>query len=289
MFNETATSAGLLAPPEAATAPATVEVRENVLPRWRCRVAYDGTDFAGWQSQPDGRAIQDVIERRLATLLGREVRIHASGRTDAGVHAQGQVFHFDAEWAHGAEKLLAAIRVGLPPSIQVQTARKVPSTFHARFSATGKIYHYHVFHGGYADPFTHRYRWSIARTLNVDAMRAAAAVLVGTHDFAPFSAFNGDEKESTVRTLRRLEVVERGAVLRIEAEADGFLYKMVRSLAGALVYAGGGKLTPADLTTILNGGLRTHKVETAPPQGLFLMRVFYGAATSDGAKDAGPG
>ena len=245
--------------------------------RWKCLVAYEGTAFSGWQAQPDKNAVQDHIERRLAELLQTEVRIHGSGRTDAGVHARGQVFHFDANWRHGAEKLLAALRGGLPPSIQVQSAEPVSNEFHARYSATGKIYHYHLIHGAWADPFEHAFTWSVPKALDVAAMRAAAEVLRGRHDFRAFSAFGGEERENTVRTLARLDLIESGLRLRIEAEAEGFLYKMVRSLAGALVYAGMGKLTPERIAAVRETRERTAEVETAPPQGLFLMKVHYPA------------
>jgi tRNA pseudouridine38-40 synthase len=187
------------------------------------------------------------------------------------------VFHFDAHWPHDPAKLLTALRIGLPPTIQVQTARRVPPDFHARFSAKGKIYHYALCHGGYADPFTQAYTWSMPRTLDVAAMRKAAAVLVGTHDFRAFSAIAGSgiEKEDTVRTIRRLDIVERGSRLRIEAEGNGFLYKMVRSLVGALVDVGLGRITPADIEDILASKTRTERVFTAPPQGLSLIKVFY--------------
>ncbi|MET0263683.1 MAG: tRNA pseudouridine(38-40) synthase TruA [Rariglobus sp.] len=247
------------------------------LSRWKCTVAYDGTTFAGWQIQPNGETIQQVIEQRLQVVLKRPTDITGSGRTDAGVHARGQVFHFDAHWPHDPAKLLTALRIGLPPTIQVKTAKRVPETFHARFSATGKIYHYEICHGGYADPFSQAYTWSMPRTLDVEAMRRAAAVLTGTHDFRAFSAIAGSgiEKEDTVRTIKRLEIVTRGGRLRIAAEGTGFLYKMVRSLAGALVDVGVGRLTPAAIEEILASKIRTERVVTAPPQGLCLMKVFY--------------
>ena len=245
-----------------------------VLPRWKCVCAYDGAPFSGWQSQPGGNGIQDIIEARLAQIFGGLVRTHASGRTDAGVHARAQVFHFEAAWRHAPERLLAALRAELPPAIQITTVRAVPATFHARFSATGKIYKYHV-HLGDADPFTRPYAWAVFRPLDLTAMEAAAAELRGTHDFKAFSAFNGVEREDTVRDLRRLEIVRRGAHVRITAEANGFLYKMVRSLVGALVAVGEGKLTPAQVREILESRIRTNIVQTAPPQGLFLEKVFY--------------
>lgn len=242
--------------------------------RWKCICAYDGTAFAGWQSQVGGNAIQDIIETRLAQILGKPVRIHASGRTDAGVHAHGQVFHFDATWRHGSAKLIAALRTGLPSAIQIKSARVVAPEFHARFSATGKIYTYHI-HLGDADPFTRPFCWQFFRPLDFSAMQQAAATLCGRHDFKAFSANNGAEQEDTVRELRRLEIVRRGARVRVTAEADGFLYKMVRSLVGTLVSAGEGKLTPEQISALLASRRRTVAVQTAPAQGLFLVKVFY--------------
>jgi tRNA pseudouridine38-40 synthase len=243
--------------------------------RWKCVCAYDGRDFGGWQSQPDGRAVQDAIEHRLRTMFSREMRIHGSGRTDAGVHALGQVFHFDADWRHGAEKLLAAVQSGLPRTIQIRSVRPVSRDFHARISARGKIYFYQLHQGGPADPFLHPFCWSVHQRLDVESMRAGAQRLAGRHDFRAFSASNRVEKEDTVRDLRRLEITGRGARLRITAEGDGFLYKMVRSVVGALLAVGEGKLTPAQVEAILRSGRRTHAVQTAPAQGLFLARVLY--------------
>ena len=244
--------------------------------RWKCICAYDGTGFAGWQSQVRSDAVQDVIEARLKQIFHRPVRIHGSGRTDAGVHALGQVFHFDAEWRHGEAKLLAAFRVGLPPAIQVKSVRPAPARFHARFQATGKRYEYRLQLGD-ADPFTRPYCWSVFRPLDLAAMQAAAAVLRGRHDFRAFTALNGqgESQEDTVRDLRRLEIVRRGRRLRITFEADGFLYKMVRSLVGLLVSVGEGKITVADVRAILASKERTARVLTAPPHGLFLVKVFY--------------
>jgi tRNA pseudouridine38-40 synthase len=244
------------------------------LRRWKCICAYDGTNFAGWQSQAGGKGIQDVIEARLREILKTPTRIHGSGRTDSGVHAHGQVFHFDAAWPHAPEKLLAAFRVGLPPAIQIKTVRAVAKDFHARFDAVGKRYDYYI-HLGDADPFTRPYAWPVFRPLDVAAMGAGAAHLRGRHDFRAFTALNGPEREDTVRELRRIEVTRRGRRIHIVAEADGFLYKMVRSLAGVLVAVGEGKLAPADVRRILESEERTAAVQTAPPQGLFLTKVYY--------------
>lgn len=247
---------------------------EPKLQRWKCICAYDGTEFAGWQSQVGGTAIQDTVEACLAKIFNRDVRIYASGRTDAGVHAHAQVFHFDASWKHGVEKLLIAFRMHLPESIQVKSARVVKADFHSRFGATFKRYTYQV-HQGDADPFNRPFHFIVFRPLNLAAMKAAAKILVGEKDFRAFTANNGPAKEDTVRNLRRLDVVKRGRKFLITAEADGFLYKMMRSLAGVLVAVGEGKLTPEDVRVLLESRLRTPAVKTAPPQGLFLIKVFY--------------
>ncbi|MBK9990030.1 MAG: tRNA pseudouridine(38-40) synthase TruA [Verrucomicrobia bacterium] len=249
-------------------------MRDPAVQRWKCVCAYDGTNFAGWQSQHGGGAIQDVIEARLTQMFGGLLRINASGRTDAGVHAHGQVFHFDAAWKHGPERLRAAMCVGLPAAIQLKSVRAVKPDFHSRFTATGKIYVYHLYLGD-ADPFTRPFAWAIGKPLDIESMKAATAVLRGKHDFRAFSALNGPPKDDTVRDLRRLELVRRGPRVRITAEADGFMYKMVRSLVGAVVAVGEGKMTPAQLRELLRSKQRTPLVQTAPPQGLFLVKVLY--------------
>jgi tRNA pseudouridine38-40 synthase len=236
--------------------------------------AYDGTTFDGWQSQVSGNSVQDVIERRLCAVLHREVRIHGSGRTDAGVHALGQVFHFDAIWSHGADKLRVALQAGLPRSIQIRSVRRARAGFHARFSARAKTYRYHLFLG-VADPFTAPFCWSVDRPLDWAAIAAAAAALRGRHDFRAFAAVGGAGREDTVRDLRRLDIVRRGRRVTLTFEADGFLYKMVRSLTGTLVNVGVGRLAAADVAALLASTRRTPAVQTAPPQGLFLVKVRY--------------
>jgi tRNA pseudouridine38-40 synthase len=247
----------------------------NPMPnRWKCVCAYEGSGFCGWQSQARGTAVQDVIEARLAAILGHPVRTHASGRTDAGVHARGQVFHFDGDWRHGPEKLIAALRHRLPPSLQIRSVHRVSGAFHARFDAKGKVYVYDLFLGD-ADPFVRPLSWQVPRDLNLAAVRQAALRLRGRHDFRAFSAWNGAERDDTVRVLRRLDVVRRGRRVRLTFEADGFLYKMVRSIVGTLVAVGQGKIAPEEVGNLLKTRVRTPVVQTAPPQGLFLQRVIY--------------
>lgn len=242
--------------------------------RWKAVCAYNGAGFHGWQSQKGGNSVQDFLERRLAEVLGAAVRVHGSGRTDAGVHARAQVFHFDAVWPHGAAILARALRTGLPAAIQVTSVARAPAGFHARFSAKGKTYVYFLDEGR-ADVFRDPFCWSVGRTLDREAMRRAAQALVGRHDFRALSAFGGKEKKDTVRRLDRLEVIGRGRRLRVVAEADGFLYKMVRSLVGVLVAAGLGKTSAEDVRRILASRTRSNEVQTAPARGLFLWRVRY--------------
>lgn len=238
--------------------------------------AFDGTFFKGWQSQAGGGTVQDIIEHALERVLREKIRIHGSSRTDAGVHARGMVFHFDGEWKHPPERLEAALRTLLPSSIQVSGIRAAPPDFHARLSAVGKRYRYYVYQG-WADPFAVSYCWSHPRPLDFQAMEEAAAALRGRHDFTSFSAFAGREVETAVRDLRTLVITRRGPRVTVTAEADGFLYKMVRSLVGGLINVGIGKLTPDQIRQILAERERTALIETAPPQGLFLEKVFYPA------------
>lgn len=244
--------------------------------RWRCWVAYDGTDFEGWQAQPSGNAVQNHLERRLSFLCKEPIRIHGSGRTDSGVHATGQVFHFDGIWNHSAEDLLKALRTGFPDSIQVYRAEPCEADFHARYSAVGKRYLYRIFEG-FAPPMETRYCWSLGhRRLDHEAMNAGAASLIGRHDFSAFGANPRDDREDDpVKELRVLRVLREGPRLTLETEASGYLYKMVRSLTGCLVDVGTGKLKPEDLPGILESRVRTNRVVTSPPQGLCLERVYY--------------
>jgi tRNA pseudouridine38-40 synthase len=248
----------------------------TVTTRWKCRVAYEGTAFAGWQSQPGGNTVQDILEGRLATLFGRRVVIHGSGRTDSGVHARGQVFHFDADWPHGPEKLLRAFRSGIPASIRVFEAQEADPGFHARFSARRKRYVYQFFEG-YADPFEQRYFWSLGnRRLDDARVAAAARRLIGRHNFSAFTSNPGEERDDDpVKDLQTLALERDGPRLRLVAEADAFLFRMVRSLAGCLADVGFGKLDPDEVGTILESRRRTNRVQTAPARGLFLDRVFY--------------
>lgn len=244
--------------------------------RWKCTVAYDGSDFEGWQAQASGHTIQQFLERRLSVIFERPVRIHGSGRTDSGVHATGQVFHVDGDWPHGSETLIRALRAGFPDSIQVFAAEVVPDTFHARYSVTGKRYIYRMLEG-FASPFETRYCYSLGNhRLDLSQMNAAAVRLLGKHDFSAFGANSRAARTvDPVKDLRVLEVHREGSRLTLVTEGSGYLYKMVRTLAGCLIEVGKGKLTPDEVEAILVGRVRTAAVCTAPARGLTLERVDY--------------
>jgi tRNA pseudouridine38-40 synthase len=252
------------------------ELHDNVQ-RWRVMCAYDGHDFCGWQSQPDGSGVQDRLEQRLAEMTKNPVRIHGSGRTDAGVHALGQVFHFDLDWPHAAEKLHKALQATLPDSLLIRSVRKAAASFHARHSTCGKRYTY-TCHVGHALPQVVRYLWALPdKPLAVEAMRAAAAHLLGEHDFTSFGAWPRDaaEQGNPVKTIWRLDLTERGRHLTFTVEGSGFLYKMVRSMVGTLVAVGQGRMAASAIPELLQQQQRVPAIVTAPPQGLCLDHVFY--------------
>jgi len=242
--------------------------------RWRAICAYDGTDFTGWQSQASRDAVQDRIEEALGRVLPGAPRIHGASRTDAGVHARGQVFHFDAAWAHPAEALRRACHAHLPATVRLRQLETAAPDFHARHDARGKRYLYRIGFGE-PDPLQVRYRWYPGRPLDVGRLRAALPALCGQHDFSAFAG-RVDPAENPVKTLRGLawEEEDGGGCLRVEG--DGFLYRMVRSLAGTLVRVAAGRLDPARPAALLHGGVRTPEVDTAPAAGLILDEVFYG-------------
>jgi tRNA pseudouridine38-40 synthase len=244
--------------------------------RWKCTVAFDGTDFYGWQSQVGGNTVQDYIEKRLEVIFKEPIRIVGSSRTDSGVHAAGMVFHFDAEWQHPVKHLLRAVRVGLPKGILILNVKRVSDSFHARFSATGKRYIYRIYEG-WATPFDSRFAYSLEnRKLDVGRMKNAAKYFVGTHDFTAFAADRGDDSvEDPVKEMTRVEIVKRGQSVKIIFEGSGFMYKMARSMTGALIDVGTGKLEPEHIEKILQSRVRTALIVTAPAQGLTLDKVFY--------------
>jgi tRNA pseudouridine38-40 synthase len=244
--------------------------------RFKVTVGYDGTRYSGWQLQPDKRTVQGELERAVHELTGQHARVNSSGRTDKGVHARAQVVHFDLDREIKPDKLVIGINRFLEHDIRALKAAKVKPSFDARMSATGKEYRYFIWNERIMPPHLRLYHTHVYRTIDLEAMRAAAALLVGRHDFAAFSANPGHEREGTVRTVFALDWIKKGPQHVLVARGDGFLFKMVRSLAGFMIRVGVGDLKVSDASTILHSKTRTARVPTADPQGLFLWRVFYG-------------
>ena len=238
---------------------------------------YDGTNYVGWQRQGSGTSIQGLVEDALAPIAAERVTVHGAGRTDAGVHALAQVATAAFACALDPVTLDRALNAVLPADVRVLSVEDVAPEFHARFSALGKAYEYRIVNAPVVSPFLSRYAWHVPQPLNLDAMRSAAAGLVGTHDFAAFQGA-GSIVSSTERTIRRLEWDDGGGydlplVMRIEG--DGFLRHMVRNIVGTLVEVGIGRWAASQVGAILSSGDRSQAGPTAPAHGLFLVRVDY--------------
>ena len=245
--------------------------------RYKMTLAYDGTLYCGWQIQHNGVSIQALVEEALSTALRRKVAVVGSSRTDAGVHAQGQVAHFTTEQEVDTARTALSLNGLLPKDIRVLSIEEVPQEFHARYSASGKIYHYHIHQDKVMYPAKRLYATHIFSPLNLSALCDAAALFVGRHNFASFAneQHKGCAAKNPVRTLRRLECKDEPGGYRLEFEGDGFLYKMVRNIVGTLLEVGRGKLSPAQVIDILAAKDRRAAPASAPPQGLFLFKIHY--------------
>jgi len=248
------------------------------MPKFKLTIAYDGTGYEGWQVQKIGTGVQEKLEAALAKLFPSRPRVHSSSRTDTGVHALGMIAHFEAPAAEcrmTPRKLALAINAHLPEDIRVLAAARAPGAFHARFHATGKQYRYFVWNHPAMNPLIRHSAWHVTRRLDPAAMRAAAPLFVGRHDFQSFAANPGYAKESTVRTLKRCDIRRNGPLLTFIIEGDGFLYKMCRGIVGTLVQAGLGKFPANEIRTMLAKRDRRVAGVTAPAKGLVLWKVFY--------------
>src|SRR5436190_12829140 len=238
-------------------------------------VSYDGTDFNGWQTQPGYRTVQETLEKALAELTGEpRIRANASGRTDAGVHAVGQVVNFYSTTQLPCETLVRAINAHLPADVVVREAADVPQAFDANHDAVRKLYRYVIHDGPVPSPFLRRYCCPSRHKLDAAAMARAAVVLKGRHDFRCFET-EWPNRASSVRTITHLAINRAGEYIWLDVEADGFLYNMVRAIAGTLMNVGRGYWPPSQVAEILAAGDRTLAGPTAPAQGLFLVRVTY--------------
>ncbi|MBU0571585.1 MAG: tRNA pseudouridine(38-40) synthase TruA [Candidatus Omnitrophica bacterium] len=237
-------------------------------------IAYDGTDYRGWQVQASGKTIQGEIEKAIKKIFGKDHRLHGSSRTDSGVHAAGQVAHFKTSNMIPADKVPAALNSVLPKDIAILKAEYAEKEFHSRFDARSKQYRYRIFCSREKDPFNQRYVWCLSYWLDLSLMKKEAEVLIGRHDFKAFQASDKKERSST-RNILHLDIVKKGSFITINIEADGFLYNMVRNIVGTLVDIGRGHLPPGSMKKILDSRDRTQAGPTAPPEGLCLREVKY--------------
>ena len=244
------------------------------MPTIKLILEYDGTGYAGWQRQPDQPTIQEAVEAAVLGVTQVHIPVIGAGRTDAGVHALGQVASFRIDRDMTPREWIRALNAHLPKNIVVRSAALMPDTFHARHSAKGKLYEYRILNRPERPAVERDYCWHIHQPLDDASMSHAGLTLIGSHDFSSFQTQPTDN-DDPVCHLQRFTVFREGDRLRIGAYADRFLKQMIRSIVGTLVEVGLNKRTPESLRTILNTRDRSAAGKTAPPQGLFLVRVDY--------------
>jgi tRNA pseudouridine38-40 synthase len=249
----------------------------NTTHKLRLKIAYDGTSYSGWQVQNVDRSIQGTIEKALFTIINEDRRIIGSGRTDAGVHALGQVAHVSIKKDIKPNSLKKALNAILPHEIRILAIEEVPDSFHAQISAIGKEYHYHLCLDEVVLPFHRSYVWHYRKKINQDLLQKAAEQFIGEFDFRGFSnALGGGQiKHNTIRRLTRLDIITTPNGLRLEFEGNGFLYKMVRNITGILLSIASNHRPIEDIAKIFESKDRRLAGAGAPPQGLFLVTVFY--------------
>lgn len=252
------------------------------MPRYKIIVEYDGGPFVGWQRQDTGPSIQEALENAVFAFSGERAFVQGAGRTDAGVHALGQVAHFDLATEKRLEEVRGALTFHLKPHpIVVPSAEFAPDGFHARFSATYRRYRYRILNRRTPAALERGHVWHVPVLLDTEAMRAAASVLIGRHDFNSFRSINCQAK-SSIKTLDELTVSRHGEEIHVEVGARSFLHNQVRILVGTLQLVGRGQWSTADVAAALAARDRTRAGPTAPPLGLFLLEVQYGGHGSGG-------
>lgn len=242
--------------------------------RYKIVVEYLGTNFCGWQNQKNGLSVQEALEKALSELLKTPITVFGSGRTDAGVHALGQTAHFDAATSIPAEKIPFAVNILLPETVKVKSCEVAEDGFHARFDAKKKTYIYKIYISPHSSPLRLAYAEQIPVELDIEAMRKAALYLEGTHDFKAFSS-TGSRTKDNIRTVYGVEITRIADEMEIEVTGNGFLYNMVRIIAGTLVDVGKGKIPFDAIPGILLNGDRASAGKTLPPYGLYLKSVEY--------------
>ena len=237
-------------------------------------VAYDGTNYCGWQVQPNGITIESVLNHHLSELLGEEIHVIGASRTDSGVHADGNVAVFDTSARMPAERISYALNTRLPQDIRIQDSCEVPSDFHPRFQRTVKTYEYRICNRKFPDPCSRLYSLFYYWELDVEQMKKAAAYLVGEHDFTSFCT-KKEEVTNCVRTIYSLDIEKNGDQIVLRIRGNGFLYNMVRIITGTLLRVGGGLIKPEQIPEILAAQDRSAAAETAPAHGLKLVKIEY--------------
>jgi tRNA pseudouridine38-40 synthase len=250
------------------------------MPSYKITVAYDGTDYIGWQRQATGTSIQGLLEDALREFGDGEIAVCGAGRTDAGVHALAQVASFSLVRAVPADAVVRALNAKLPEAVRVTFAEEVRGSFHARFDARSKTYRYRIWNGAVMPPFERRYAWHVPGALDVGAMQRAALLIEGEHDFAAFQSA-GSDVATTIRTVFRSTFRADGSLLLYETTADGFLRHMVRAIVGSLVDVGRGRQAPDWIGRVRDSRDRSAAGRSAPAHGLFLVAVDYAVARSD--------
>lgn len=242
--------------------------------RIRLTVAYDGTNYCGWQIQPNGITVEEVLNKQLSRLTGEEIRVIGASRTDSGVHALGNVAVFDSETSIPPERLSYALNQRLPDDIVIVRSEEVAPDWHPRYQECRKTYEYHILNAKTPDPLRRKTRCFVSFDLDVEKMRQAAAYLVGEHDFASFCNVRTDVKDTT-RTVYSLDIIRKGDEITIRIRGNGFLYNMVRIIAGTLIRVGRGFYPPEAVREMLAAKKRDASGITAPPEGLVLVKIEY--------------
>lgn len=237
-------------------------------------VAYDGTEYSGWQIQPEAPTIEMCLDKAIHELTGENVHVTGASRTDAGVHAYGNVAVFDTESTIPGDRFTFALNRFLPDSIVIQDSWEVSSDFHPRHCNTRKTYEYRILNTAVPLPQKRNFTWHVTGSIDIEKMKEAAAYIVGEHDFKSFCCVR-TQAESTVRTIYSLEVMQEGSEIIIRIKGNGFLYNMVRIIAGTLVEVGLGKIKPEEITGIIESKDRQKAGKTLPPYGLYLVEVNY--------------
>lgn len=237
-------------------------------------IEYEGTSYSGWQVQKNAVSIQEILEKTIGSLVAHEVNLIGSSRTDAGVHAKGMVANFLTGSSIPERNFPAAVNGRLPKDIVVLRAEDMEESFHSRYSSTGKRYSYTILNRREPSAILRNFAAHVWTPLNIDNMKRAGEYFIGTHDFSAFKS-SGSSVKTSVRTVRYLEITSYEDIIKIYIEADGFLYNMVRIIAGTLIEVGKGRIEPHEITGIIDGCDRERAGKTAPPQGLCLEKVYY--------------